>query len=173
MPLARVSQQFLPVGFSMHDMSFAYYRNPIVDWISMVFMIAGAANFALHFAFLRQRNISVYYRDPEFTAYVIMMFLVSAVVALALIFYQEYGYGKSVLNAAFTVVSVATTTGFTNSNFNLWPTFIPYLIMFLAIIGGCGGSTSGGIKMMRCLMLKEQGKRELKTFGASTGCFTN
>lgn len=149
-------------GFSMHDASFGFYQSSVIDWISIVFMLAGATNFALHFAFLRQRSVSVYYRDPEFSGYIVLLFVVSAIVALALIGYQQYDYGRSVLNAIFTVVSVSTTTGFTNSNFSVWPTFIPFLIMILAVIGGCGGSTSGGIKIMRCLMLKEQGKRELK-----------
>lgn len=149
-------------GFSMHDASFAFYHSTLIDSIAIFFMIAGATNFALHFAFLRQRSISVYYRDPELTGYIAMLFLVSALVTLGLVFYGSYDYAGSIINSIFTVVSVSTTTGFTNSNFATWPTFIPVLIMFLAIIGGCGGSTSGGIKMMRCLMLKEQGKRELK-----------
>lgn len=149
-------------GFSMHDSSFAFYHSPLIDSIAIFFMLAGASNFALHFAFLKRRSLSVYYRDPEFSGYIVLLFVVSVIVALTLIFYQKFSYGQSLLNSAFTVVSIATTTGFTNSNFNLWPTFVPFLIMFLAIIGGCGGSTSGGIKMMRCLMLKEQGKRELK-----------
>lgn len=148
-------------GFAMHDSSFAFYHSTVIDMIAVVFMIASATNFALHFMFLRQRSFSIY-RDPEFRGYISMLFIVIGIVALSLVFYRVYDYGASIVNAIFTVVSISTTTGFTNSDFSVWPTFIPYLIMMLAIIGGCGGSTSGGIKMMRCLMLKEQGKRELK-----------
>ena len=149
-------------GFSMHDASFSFYHSSAIDGIAVIFMIAGATNFALHFSFLRRRRLSVYAGDPEFTGYITLLFVVSAVVALALVLYGTYNYETSVVNTIFTIVSISTTTGFTNSNFSVWPTFIPYLIMFLAIIGGCGGSTSGGIKIMRILMLKEQGKRELK-----------
>ncbi len=149
-------------GFSMHDSSFAFYHSTLINMISVVFMIAGATNFALHFAFLRRRHFSVYYRDPEFTGYLSMLFFVTIIITIMLILYHQYNLGNSIINTIFTVVSVATTTGFTNSNFSVWPTFVPYLIMFLAVIGGCGGSTSGGIKIMRCLMLKEQGKRELR-----------
>jgi len=159
-------------GFSMHDSSFAFYHSSLIDGIAIVFMIASATNFALHFSFLHQRNLSIYYRNTEFTGYMLLLFLVSAIVALTLVLYQQYDYGTSIMNSIFTVVSISTTTGFINSNFSTWPTFVPYLIMILAIIGGCAGSTSGGIKVMRCLMLKEQGKRELKRLVHPQGVFS-
>jgi len=114
------------------------------------------------FAFLRHRKLSAYVADSEFKFYLSILVFVSLLIALCLISYGMYDYHHSILNSIFTTVSIASTTGFTNSDFNLWPTFVPYLLMFVALIGGCGGSTSGGIKVMRVLMLKEQGKRELK-----------
>jgi len=149
-------------GFSTHDSSFAYYNSTLIDMIAVIFMLAGATNFALHFNFLRQRRLSVYYKDPELKAYALLLLSVTVVIVIMLIAYRRYDYTHSVVNSLFTVVSVATTTGLTTSNFSLWPTFVPYLIMVMAMIGGCGGSTSGGIKVMRTLLLKEQGKRELK-----------
>jgi len=149
-------------GFTMHDPSFAYYQSDLINWIAVFFMIAGATNFALHFTFLRQRNLKGYFNDPEFKSYIILLFFVSVIVAVCLILTNEYEYGNAIMNSVFTIVSIGSTTGFTDGDFNLWPTFVPYLIMFIALIGGCGGSTSGGIKIMRILMLKEQGKRELK-----------
>jgi trk system potassium uptake protein len=149
-------------GFSTHSASFSYYHSTIIDMIAVLFMIAGATNFALHFQLVRRRRLSVYWRDPEFSAYLWVIFIATALIAIMLIYSQQYTMGRSTLNAFFTAVSVATTTGFTNSHFNLWPSFLPFFIMFLAFIGGCGGSTSGGIKVMRMLLLKQQGARELK-----------
>lgn len=149
-------------GFSIHDASFAIYHSKLIDCIGIFFMLAGATNFALHFQFLRRRRLSIYYKDPEWKAYVIMLGIVAAIIALTLFSYNKYSYGNSVINSLFTVVSLATTTGLTTNDFSIWPTFVPYLIMFMAIMGGCGGSTTGGIKVIRCLFLKEQGKRELK-----------
>lgn len=149
-------------GFTMHDSSFAYYQSKLINWIALFFMIAGATNFALHFGLIRQRSFKVYFNDPEFRSFIVLMFFASVIIAACLILADQYDYGVAMMNSVFTIVSVASTTGFTDSNFNLWPTFIPYMIMFIALIGGCGGSTSGGIKIMRVLMLKEQGKRELK-----------
>ncbi len=149
-------------GFTTHDSSFAYYHSDVIDLIAVVFMLAGATNFALHFNFLRQWRTSVYTKDPEFKGYIILLASVVVIVTLALIAYNRFDYLHAVINSLFTVVSLATTTGLTTSNFSLWPTFIPYLIMVMAMLGGCGGSTSGGIKIIRTLLLKEQGKRELK-----------
>ncbi len=149
-------------GFSVHDSSFAYYHNNIINVIGIIFMLAGATNFALHFNFLRRRRLSVYYKDPELKAYFTLLAIVTVIVFVALVAYHRYDYGHSFINALFTVVSIGTTTGLTTHNFSLWPTFVPYLIMMMALLGGCGGSTSGGIKVIRGLLLKEQGKRELK-----------
>jgi len=149
-------------GFSMHNSSFAFYRSPLIDGISIVFMLLGGTNFGLHFLFIKNRTLRAYFKDPEFRAYLSIIAVVTVIVAVTLIIYHDFHRGRTLLNALFTVVSIGTTTGFTTTDFNNWPTFVPYLIMVIAIIGGCGGSTSGGIKIMRCLLLKEQGKRELK-----------
>jgi len=149
-------------GFSTHDSSFAYYHSTAIDLIAVFFMLAGATNFALHFNFLRQRRLSVYYKDAELKTYFTLLAIVTVIIFITLVTYHRYDHGHSIINALFTVVSVATTTGFTTSNFSLWPTFVPYLLMVMALLGGCGASTSGGIKVIRGLLLKEQGKRELK-----------
>lgn len=149
-------------GFSTHDSSFAFYNSPIIDGIGIIFMLLGATNFGLHFQFLRRRSLSVYSMDPEFRAYLTILWAVILVTIITLFIYHDFDRGKTVLNAMFTVVSVSTTTGLTTVNFSQWPTFLPYLLMFLAMLGGCGASTSGGIKVMRALLLKEQSKREVK-----------
>jgi len=149
-------------GFSTHDSSFAFYHSNVINVIGIVFMLLGATNFGLHFQFLKRGRISLYYKDPEFRNYLLLLGIVSLIILLALLSLRPGHHANTLVNVLFTVVSVSTTTGLTTTNFNLWPTFVPFLLMFVAMLGGCGGSTSGGIKIMRCLLLKEQGKRELK-----------
>ena len=164
-PFDAIGESFSTVatgGFSTHDTSFAYYNSPIIDGIAIIFMLLGATNFGLHFQFLKRRNLSLYSKDSELRAYFIILGLVTLIVAITLVIYHDFHRGRTLLNALFTVVSVGTTTGLTVSNFSVWPTFLPYLIMFTALLGGCSGSTSGGIKIMRTLLLRAQGIRELK-----------
>jgi len=149
-------------GFSIHESGLAYYNSIAVDIIAIVFMVLGGTNFALHFHFLKQRKLSIYLRDPEFRFYIFIYLAVTVIIALTLSIHDYYHTGRNFLNALFTVVSIGTTTGLTTTNFTIWPNFIPYLLMFVALIGGCAGSTSGGLKMVRCLVLREQSKREMQ-----------
>ncbi len=159
-----VSESFSAIstgGFSIHDSSFAYYHSTTIDVIAIIFMLLGAINFSLHFLFLKHRRISIYYKDSELLAYVKILGAVLLIVFITLIIYHYYHLGQTFLNSIFTVVSMSTTTGLTTTNFSIWPSFLPFLIIFLALMGGCAGSTSGGLKIIRCLLLKNQGKREL------------
>ena len=150
-------------GFSIHDASFAFYQNDMVSAVAILFMIFGATNFGLHFNFFQSGKISVYLSDPEFRSYFYFLLSVSAIVSCSLLFLYHYpgGNTKVMLDSLFAVVSLSSTTGLTSQNFAIWPTFIPYLLMFVAIVGGCSASTSGGVKVIRCLMLRSQGAREL------------
>jgi len=149
-------------GFATHDSSFRFYHSPLIDGIGVVFMLLGAINFGLHYQFLKTKRLSIYALDSEVRAYIAVLVSAIIIVLISLLFYHEFHHGRTLLNVIFTVVSLGTTTGFTTTNFSVWPSFIPYLLMFLVLLGGCGGSTAGGIKIMRCLLLKEQAKRELK-----------
>jgi len=150
-------------GFSMHDASFAHYHSNVIDIIGIVFMFLGGVNFGLHYVFLKGRGLSAYYKDDEFNAFVILLVVVSVITCVVLFMHHTIGDSFStVIKAIFTVVSVTTTTGLTTSDFNLWPTFIPFMLMFVAMIGGCAASTSGGVKVVRFLLLIKQGQREFK-----------
>lgn len=149
-------------GFSMHDSSFMFYKNINAEIIAIFFMILGGTNFGLHYQFLRNKRLHIYWQDPEFRAYIFILFITVIIVAFGLYFHHTYDAKNSLLNSSFTVVSLATTTGMKNTDFSLWPTFLPYLIMTVAIIGGCGASTSGGIKVIRFLLLERQVMREIK-----------
>jgi trk system potassium uptake protein TrkH len=149
-------------GFSTHDTSFAFYHSSTIQIIAIVFMLLGATNFGLHFQFMRRGRLSIYYKDPEWRGYLLLLIGIILLTTCMLLAHHHQYPGDSLLQAAFTVVSVSTTTGFSTVNFSAWPAFLPVMIMFVALLGGCSGSTSGGIKMIRCLLLKEQSKRELK-----------
>ncbi len=149
-------------GFSTHDSSFEYYHSEAVNLIAIGFMLLGAINFALHFQFMRHRKVALYFKDPELRAYLLILGVVILVTLVTLLFtHSGYDSWHGFINAAFTVVSMSTTTGTLAVNFNQWPTFLPYLMMLMAIVGGCSASTSGGLKVIRLLVVREQSLREL------------
>lgn len=151
-------------GFNMHDQSFAYYNSSPIDIICMIFMLLGAIQFSLHFSFIWHRDLAIYFKDPELRGYlkILATGIIIVLIILYLYHFDQRPHSHIIMDAFFTVISVATTTGSSLTDFVSWPTFLPFMIMFLALIGGCGGSTSGGIKVVRMLLLKEQGKREIQ-----------
>jgi trk system potassium uptake protein TrkH len=149
-------------GFSTHDSSLGYFANPLIDVIAIVFMVLAGANFALHFLVWQSRSFRNYFRDPEFVAYVRILGAVSLFVVVYLV---AAGDGVDIrataLSGLFHVVSFMTSTGFTTTDYSLWPGSLPVLLVFIMFIGGCGGSTGGGMKVMRWLLLYRQGVREV------------
>ncbi len=150
-------------GFSPHDASFAFFDSPSIDAIATVFMFLGGANFALHFSALRQRDPVTYWRDTEFRAY---FWLVAYVVGGAAIYLRLMGefetFPLALRHASFQVVSMQTSTGFLTTGFAHWPGALPALLMLLTFICGCAGSTAGGMKVIRWLLVYRQGLVELK-----------
>tara|TARA_B100001093_G_scaffold515478_1_gene591887 strand:- start:3352 stop:4743 length:1392 start_codon:yes stop_codon:yes gene_type:complete len=149
-------------GFSLHETSFAFYKSTAVDVVAIIFMILGSCNFALHFYFLSSRKISTYWKDYELIVFLRIILLATVAISLYMVVGYHYSIVENPFHVLFTVVSLASTTGFTTVDFNQWPTFVPVLLMIIAMVGGCGGSTSGGIKVIRYLMVKEQGLREIR-----------
>jgi len=150
-------------GFSTHDASIGYFNSATIDYIAVVFMFAAGVNFSLHFVAWRDKSFKYYFADPEFKAYVKL--LVSMTVAVLIYLYAtgEYDTAEATFaNGLFQVVSIATTTGFTTADFSMWPGALPVLLIFASFIGGCAGSTGGGMKVMRWLLLYHQGVREVK-----------
>lgn len=148
-------------GFSMHDSNFAYYNNDLIELIACLFMLLGATNFSLHFIAFKKWNLQHYWHDEEFRCYIKFISAVSLIVGVSLISYGFFQVGSHVfIKSLFNVISISTTTGFISAPFNQWPTYIPIFIMLIGIIGGCAASTSGGIKMLRALLIYKQSKRE-------------
>jgi trk system potassium uptake protein TrkH len=149
-------------GFSTHDLSIGYFNSPIIDLVAIVFMFAAGINFSLHFYAWRYVSIKHYSLDPEFRAYTMILVVLSVLVVAGLFYHQSYtSPGATVINGLFQAVSIATTTGFTTANYSAWPAAIPVLLIFASFIGGSAGSTAGGIKVIRCLLIYTQGVREI------------
>jgi trk system potassium uptake protein TrkH len=150
-------------GFSTHDASIGYFQNTGVELIAIVFMLLSGVNFALHFTAFRRRRLTPYLKDAEFGTYILILSSVSLITILYLHFSDTFGTAQeSVIAGLFQVVSIGTTTGFTTSEYYTWPSFLPVLLLYVSYIGGCAGSTGGGIKVIRILLLVKQGARELR-----------
>ncbi|KGM28112.1 potassium transporter [Photorhabdus luminescens] len=150
-------------GFSTHDASIGYFNSPAINTIIAIFLLISGCNFGLHFAVLTGRSLTVYWRDPEFRMFISFQLVLVIICTLILWHHTVYKSGIETLNQAFfQVVSMATTAGFSTDSFARWPSFLPILLLCSAFIGGCAGSTGGGLKVIRILLLFLQGSRELK-----------
>lgn len=150
-------------GFSTHDASIAYFHSPLIEWLAVLFMGLGGINFSLHFLAWRNANLKAYLQDPECRTYLLVLLSAIVIVMFYLLFRGVFGsFGDALRASAFQVVSVVTTTGFITEDFSLWPTFLPLFIIIIGFMGGCAGSTSGGMKVIRLHLLFKQGARELQ-----------
>jgi len=150
-------------GFSTHDASIAYFDNPLIEFIAVFFMVVAGINFALHFLALQKRQLKHYLKDPEFQFYVFILGSVSLITVVVLAADGTYGsLFEALRRGLFQVVSFATTTGYATADFNSWPLFLPYVLLYAAIIGACAGSTGGGMKVIRILLIFKQGFREVQ-----------
>jgi len=148
-------------GFSTHDESIGYFKSDAIVIICTVFMFLSGVNFVLHFSAWQEKSLTSYLRDPEFRFYTTMVLIGVVIVVLYLGASGHSPWKESILNGTFVLVSILTTTGFGVTDFSQWPTFLPYLIFMFAFMGGCAGSTGGGIKMIRVFLMFKQGVREL------------
>ncbi len=135
-------------GFSTSDASFGQFDNLLLHWIAIVFMLAGAVPFVLFVRLLVNRQF-VLLRDSQVKGLLKFVSIVSLVLAVYLIFTQDMDPFRAITFACFNLVSVITTTGFATSDYQLWGHFAIILFFFCTFIGGCSGSTSGGIKVFR------------------------
>ncbi len=148
-------------GFSTHDASIGYFQSNVIEMIAVVFMFISGVNFALHYLALRSMSLRSYIDNAEFKTYVGVMFFLTLITVSYLYLTQTAGFETSFFHGVFQVVSIATTTGFTTAEYHFWPGFLPVLLLFASFVGGCEGSTGGGMKVIRVLLLLKQGAREL------------
>lgn len=159
-------------GFSTHDASFGYFDSALIEAIAVIFMLLSGINFGLHFFAWRNRRLSHYFKDPEFKFYLTILGLVTLVTFALLTYSNTYEPLEAIRTSLFEVVSIATTTGFATADFTAWPSLLPFLLFVAAFSGGCAGSTGGGMKVIRILLLYKQGIREVKRLIHPNGIFT-
>ena len=149
-------------GFSTHDASLGFFDNPAVEATAVVFMAISGVNFALHFTAWRSRSVRGYLRDSEFRAYVTLLVTVALATSAYLYLDGTFSNLPSALRfGVFQTVSISTTTGYTTAGYHTWPSFLPVLLLFASFAGGCAGSTGGGLKVIRVVLLIKQGMREI------------
>lgn len=149
-------------GFSTHDDSLGYFDNPAIDMVAIGFMLISGMNFALHFVAWRSKSLVAYLQDNEVMVFVVgICFAVVLVIAVLSSFETFDSSTQIIREGLFQTVSIATTTGFTTGGYHWWPSFLPIFLILLSFIGGCAGSTAGGIKVIRIVVLYRQWRREI------------
>jgi len=149
-------------GFSTHDQSFAHFHSALIQVMATVFMFLGGINFSLHFVAFHRGSLNGYLQDAEVRAYARLVLAAAVLVAVALWMNEIHTrFPKALREGLFISVSFLTTTGFTTTDIGAWTGFVPLFLVLLAFVGGCSGSTAGGIKIARALMLFRQGAREV------------
>ncbi len=148
-------------GFSTHDASIGYFNSPLIESVAIVFMVISGINFGLHFFAVRDKSIAHYLKDDEVKVYLFFLLASTMVVTLLLVISNFYAGMTAFRMAIFEVVSILTTTGFATTDFSQWPGMLPFLIFFGAFTGACAGSTGGGMKVIRVMLIIKQGLREI------------
>jgi trk system potassium uptake protein TrkH len=150
-------------GFSTHDASVGYFNSPAIEFVLILFMLLAAMNFATHFLVWREKNLRLYLRDAEAVAMITL--ILSSCLGIALFLWWQGTYPNfwiALRYASFNLVSIATDCGFNSVDFNQWPTFAPMWMLLLSCVTASSGSTGGGIKMVRTLILFKQAGREFR-----------
>ena len=149
-------------GFSSHDASFGYWNSPRIEAVAVTFMMLAGISVAVYFTAWRQRSLRVLWANVEARAFWLSIVATVAVISLYLWRHGSYGsYADALRYTVFHVVSIATTTGYVSQDYTQWPVFVPLLMLLLGCFATCAGSTGGGIKIVRLLVLIKQAQREL------------
>ncbi|MCL6268541.1 TrkH family potassium uptake protein [Sansalvadorimonas sp. 2012CJ34-2] len=159
-------------GFSTYDASIGWFNSPLIEGIAIFFMVISGMNFALHYFAIQSRDPFYYFRDPEVQGYLAILAGVGFISVVALDMTGTYTDWEALRYGVFEVVSIATTTGYSISDFSLWPIFLPMLLFLTSFSGACAGSTGGGMKVIRILLIFKQASRELKRLIHPNAIFT-
>lgn len=149
-------------GFAAYDASLGHYDSVAVEAVAIVFMIAGGLSFAQYFRCWQRRSLRPLASDSEARAYLAILAVAVLGIAAFLHAHAVYpSFAESLRHAAINVVSMATTSGFATEDWAQWPIFAPMLMLFLTGFCTCAGSTGGGVKLMRALLLLQLARNEL------------
>ena len=149
-------------GFSTRNMSVGAFENPAVDWIIITFMYAAGANFSLYYSAVKKKSLKTFWHNEEFKLYTSIV--LGATLIIWSILAVEHGFFKAARLASFQVVSIITTTGYSTDDYALWPGLATGFLFLLMFVGGSAGSTGGGMKVSRYLVLLKHSGLQLKKF---------
>lgn len=150
-------------GFSTHDDSMGYFNSASIELIAVVFMILSGINFSLHFFAFQKKSFIVYLKNSELKTYLLLLFLL-IIIVFSIMLTRNYfdDVWHNARSTIFHTVSIATTTGFVSDEFHSWPIGVPIILLLTSFIGACAGSTGGGIKVVRILLMFKLGMKEIK-----------
>ena len=148
-------------GFSTHDASFGFYDNQWIELVAIIFMLAAGLNFSLHYLAFKNKSIQAYKEDNESFSFIFITIFISILTILYVYHLTSEMNTREIIRNTFYAVSISTTTGFTNANYFNYVGFLPILLILFSFVGGCAGSTAGGMKVIRVILLLKQGYREL------------
>jgi len=144
-------------GYSTHDASMGYFDSSAVETVAVVFMLLGGISFNVHFIAWRALRPGYYAANSQVRVFLVTVALVSVVIAAVLYRSNEQdGFLTALRYAVFEVTSVITSTGYGIADFSVWPLALPVVLIFLSFMGGCAGSTAGGMKVIRFVILAKQ-----------------
>ena len=152
---------YLFFDFWLHTDNFSVRGERKFPLLTTFFMVISAVNFALHFSAWKHRSLRHYWEDPELRFYLSILLVISFFCTIVLELTGTFTGVEALRHAVFEVVSIATTTGFATADFAHWPTMLPFLLFIAAFAGGCAGSTGGGMKVIRIMLLYRQAVREI------------
>ncbi len=159
-------------GFSTHDASFGFWNNPLIESIAIIFMLLGALNFGMHWYAWRRATVGHYQSDSELRTFILITLVVALLVSASLYIGGRFeNIFDALRHGVFQAVSNITTSGFISTAYFDWPGLAPLLLIMIGFIGGCAGSTAGGIKVARVQMVVRQGLREIKQLVHPKGQF--
>ncbi|HUV14759.1 MAG TPA: potassium transporter TrkG [Acidobacteriota bacterium] len=158
-------------GFSTKAASIESFQSPAIEYVIIIFMILAGINFTQHYRLFVERNARSFLRDPEIRYYALGIVLAVVAISISLMSYSATSISESFRQSLFQVVSIITTTGFSSVDFELWPAFGTFVLLVLMFIGGCTGSTAGGMKTARIVMLLNVVGREFKRMVERRGVF--
>ncbi len=159
-------------GFSTKALSIESFSSPLIEYIIIIFMLIAGLNFALHYKFLVKRQTKIFLRDSESMTYFGIISAAVIAVTITILFHADFPVEESFRMAAFQVVSIMTCTGFSSVDFEQWVPFSQLLLLVLMFIGGCAGSTSGGLKVSRIILLYKVIAREFRRITEKRGVFS-
>ena len=158
-------------GFSTRTASIAGFNSPLIEYIVILFMFLAGISFIQHYRFWIERKSAAVFRDYEFRAYLMLTIGATIIIALTLLYHNEAAYEPVIRASLFQVVSILSTTGFVTADYGVWPPVLQLIMLMLMFSGGCTGSTAGGLKVARVVLVMQAVHRDFRRLSEPQGIF--